>query len=307
MFTAGRPRAFAIRSASGVFPGPGGRQSRAPAPALSDAHDDPVQGNSPGSPSGSPSRQQLPSRSTPPGATRARPRSAGCVLRSPDSPRPRPRITGIRTTRADLRNACQQAVRRADHARQAPARPDGSGQGCVRRQLRPPGRPLGPRDRGGQPDARTHQTRRDRVRNLNPGGWTPGKARSSTGQTAPPETSRAAACAPGKSSTTRDGSKSRSRYRTAGSRRRPRPPREARLAAGSGQPVWDETQEMEVSVKRSPLASWAHVDRLKCARVVGDSMSLAVGDGDLVVLDSGRTEPLDGRVFGLLTGDDSHL
>ena len=64
---------------------------------------------------------------------------------------------------------------------------------------------------------------------------------------------------------------------------------------------------MEVSVKRSPLASWAHVDRLKCARVVGDSMSPAVGDGDLVVLDSGRTEPLDGRVFGLLTGDDSHL
>ena len=100
MFTPGRPRAFAIRSASGVFPVPGGRQSRAPAPALSDAHDDPVQGNSPGSPSGSPSRQQLPSRSTPPGATRARPRSAGCVLRSltalvhdpglPGSARPEP-------------------------------------------------------------------------------------------------------------------------------------------------------------------------------------------------------------------------
>ena len=48
-----------------------------------------------------------------------------------------------------------------------------------------------------------------------------------------PETSRAAGCAPGRSSTTRDGSTSRSRYRTAGSRQRPRPPRET-AATGWG-------------------------------------------------------------------------
>ena len=43
--------------------------------------------------------------------------------------------------------------------------------------------------------------------------------------------------------------------------------------------------------------------RLRCARVVGDSMAPTIGDGDLVVLDAGRTEPLDGRVFGVHTGE----
>ena len=76
---------------------------------------------------------------------------------------------------------------------------------------------------------------------------------------------------------------------------------EVRLSAGSGQPVWDETAEMSVSVARSALASWARPERLRCARVVGDSMEPTIGDGDLVVLDSGRTEPLDGQVFGVHT------
>ena len=62
---------------------------------------------------------------------------------------------------------------------------------------------------------------------------------------------------------------------------------EVRLSAGSGQPVWDETEEMSVSVARSALASWAGPERLRCARVVGDSMAPTLGDGDLVVLDSG--------------------
>lgn len=76
---------------------------------------------------------------------------------------------------------------------------------------------------------------------------------------------------------------------------------QVRLSAGSGQPVWDETAEMSVSVARSALASWARPERLRCARVVGDSMAPTLGDGDLVVLDSGRTEPLDGQVFGVHT------
>jgi len=74
-----------------------------------------------------------------------------------------------------------------------------------------------------------------------------------------------------------------------------------RFSAGSGQPVWDETAEMSVSVARTALASWARPERLRCARVVGDCMAPVIGDGDLVVLDSGRTEPLEGRVFGVHT------
>ena len=76
---------------------------------------------------------------------------------------------------------------------------------------------------------------------------------------------------------------------------------DVRLSAGSGQPVWDETAEMSVSVARPALASWARPERLRCARVGGDSMAPAIGDGDLVVLDAGRTEPLDGQVFGVHT------
>lgn len=76
---------------------------------------------------------------------------------------------------------------------------------------------------------------------------------------------------------------------------------EVRLSAGSGQPVWDETAEMSVSVARSALAPWARPERLRCARVASDSMAPTIGDGDLVVLDSGRTEPLDGQVFGVHT------
>ena len=76
-----------------------------------------------------------------------------------------------------------------------------------------------------------------------------------------------------------------------------------RFAAECDEPVWDETAEMAVSVARSALASWARPDRLRCARVVGDSMAPTIRDGDLVVLDAGRAEPLDGQVFVVRTGE----
>ena len=76
---------------------------------------------------------------------------------------------------------------------------------------------------------------------------------------------------------------------------------DVRLAAGSGELVWNETAEMGISVARSALAAWARPDRLRCARVAGDSMTPTIGDGDLVALDAGRTEPLDGQVFGVHT------
>ena len=73
--------------------------------------------------------------------------------------------------------------------------------------------------------------------------------------------------------------------------------------AESDEPVWEETAEMAVSVARSALASWARPERLRCARVVDDSMAPAIRDGDLVVLDAGRAEPLDGQVFVVRTGE----
>ena len=75
-----------------------------------------------------------------------------------------------------------------------------------------------------------------------------------------------------------------------------------RFAAESGEPVWEETAEMAVSVARSALASWARPERLRCTRVVDDSMAPMIRDGDLVVLDAGRAEPLDGQVFVVRTG-----
>ena len=76
-----------------------------------------------------------------------------------------------------------------------------------------------------------------------------------------------------------------------------------RFTAESDEPVWEETAEMAVSVARSALASWARPERLRCARVVDDSMAPAIRDGDLVVLDAGRAEPLDGQVFVVRTGE----
>jgi phage repressor protein C with HTH and peptisase S24 domain len=73
--------------------------------------------------------------------------------------------------------------------------------------------------------------------------------------------------------------------------------------AESDEPVWEETAEMAVSVARSALASWARPERLRCARVVDDSMAPAIRDGDLVVLDAGRAEPLDGQMFVVRTGE----
>ena len=55
--------------------------------------------------------------------------------------------------------------------------------------------------------------------------------------------------------------------------------------------------------KPSPPTSWARPERLRCARVVGDSMAPAIRDGDLVVLDAGRAEPLDGQVFVVRMGE----
>ena len=77
--------------------------------------------------------------------------------------------------------------------------------------------------------------------------------------------------------------------------------RDVRAAAGEGEPVWDETEEMAVSVALAALAPWARPERLRCARVAGDSMTPALRDGDLAAVDRGRTEPIEGEVFAVRT------
>ena len=76
---------------------------------------------------------------------------------------------------------------------------------------------------------------------------------------------------------------------------------DVRLAAGTGEAVFEESSELSIIVSAEALAPWAQPDRLKCVRAVGDSMEPTIGDGDFVALDHGRTEPLDGQIFAART------
>ena len=76
---------------------------------------------------------------------------------------------------------------------------------------------------------------------------------------------------------------------------------EVRLAAGTGEVVFEESPEVSIAVAAEALASWARPERLTCVRAAGDSMLPAIHDGDLVVVDAGRREPLDGHLFAVRT------
>lgn len=76
---------------------------------------------------------------------------------------------------------------------------------------------------------------------------------------------------------------------------------EVRLAAGTGEVVFEESAEVSIAVAADALASWARRDRLTCVRAAGDSMEPTIHDGDLVVVDAGRSEPLDGQLFAVRT------
>ena len=76
---------------------------------------------------------------------------------------------------------------------------------------------------------------------------------------------------------------------------------EVRLAAGTGEVVFEESPEVSIAVAAEALASWARRDRLTCVRAAGDSMEPAIHDGDLVVVDAGRSDPLDGHLFAVRT------
>ena len=76
---------------------------------------------------------------------------------------------------------------------------------------------------------------------------------------------------------------------------------DVRLAAGTGEVVFEESWEVSIAVAADALASWAGPERLTCVRAAGDSMEPTIRDGDLVAVDSGRTDPLDGHLFAVRT------
>lgn len=76
---------------------------------------------------------------------------------------------------------------------------------------------------------------------------------------------------------------------------------EVRLAAGTGEVVFEESPEVSIAVAAEALASWARPERLTCVRAAGDSMQPTLHDGDLVVVDSGRSDPMDGQLFAVRT------
>ena len=76
---------------------------------------------------------------------------------------------------------------------------------------------------------------------------------------------------------------------------------EVRLAAGTGEVVFEESPEVSIAVSAAALASWARPGRLTCVRAAGDSMEPNIRDGDLVVVDAARTDPLDGQLFAVRT------
>ncbi len=73
------------------------------------------------------------------------------------------------------------------------------------------------------------------------------------------------------------------------------------LAAGTGEVVFEESPDVSIAVAATALASWARPERLTCVRVVGDSMEPTIRDGDLVAVDAGRTDPLNGHLFAVRT------
>ncbi len=76
---------------------------------------------------------------------------------------------------------------------------------------------------------------------------------------------------------------------------------DVRLAAGPGEVVFEESSEVSIAVAAGALAPWAQPERLTCVRAAGDSMEPTIRDGNLVAVDSGRTDPLEGQLFAVRT------
>ena len=79
--------------------------------------------------------------------------------------------------------------------------------------------------------------------------------------------------------------------------------RDVRAAAGQGEVVFEEAAEFRFAFPQSILPQWVQPDSLLCIRTKGDSMEPTLHDGDLILLDYSRNNPLDGRIF-VLRGDE---
>ena len=79
--------------------------------------------------------------------------------------------------------------------------------------------------------------------------------------------------------------------------------RDVRAAAGTGEIVFEEAAEFRFAFPRSILPTWIRPESLLCIRTKGDSMEPTLNDGDLILLDYSRTNPLDGQIFVLRNDD----
>ena len=77
-----------------------------------------------------------------------------------------------------------------------------------------------------------------------------------------------------------------------------------RLNAGTGEVEFDESAHLSIVVAEEVLPSWARADRLTCVRAVGDSMAPTIHDGDLVVVDKDRRDPLEDHLFVIRTREE---
>ena len=73
-----------------------------------------------------------------------------------------------------------------------------------------------------------------------------------------------------------------------------------RTRSGDGEPVF-EASDVTVGIPPDALPSWTHPDRLVCLRTAGDAMEAACPGSDLVAVDRGKTDPLAGELFALVT------
>ncbi len=76
---------------------------------------------------------------------------------------------------------------------------------------------------------------------------------------------------------------------------------DVRAAAGSGAEVFEEATQGTVEFMRSELPWWAKPESLNCIQAVGDSMEPTVQEGNWVVLDLARTEPMHDQLFVIRT------
>ncbi len=71
------------------------------------------------------------------------------------------------------------------------------------------------------------------------------------------------------------------------------------LEVGTGQLVEDELSEALYSFRSDWLLRKGPVCDMRLARISGDSMFPTLGDGDLVLFDTSKTEPLDGKIMAV--------